>query len=86
MCNFSPPEIPSISLNKDVFATKIAVLRDGKTTKGLQMNIFMHGAEKAYQFDSREYRDVDVLYDDTCQVFDYFVWCFFLKIFKCALF
>jgi hypothetical protein len=28
----------------------------------------MQGAEKAYQFDNREYRDVEVLYDDTCQV------------------
>lgn len=62
-----PPEIPFICLNKDVFANKITVLRDGKTTKGLQLNLFMQGAEKAYQFDNREYLDVEVLFDDTCQ-------------------
>jgi hypothetical protein len=57
-----------ICLNKDIFANKIVVLRDNKLTKGLQLNVFMQGAEKAYQFDNSEHGDVEVLFDDTCQV------------------
>ena len=65
---FSPPDVPHICLNKDVFSNKIGVLRDSKATKGLQLNIFMQAAEMAYLSDNREYRDVEVLFDDTCQV------------------
>jgi hypothetical protein len=59
----SAPEIPSICLNKDIFGSKIKVLRDGKATKGISLNIFMQGT---YQMD-REVFDTEIMFNDTCQ-------------------
>jgi len=56
--------MPSICLNKDIFASKLRVLRDGKLTRGIQMSLFMQGA---YQMD-REMFDAEVMLNDSCQV------------------
>ncbi len=56
--------MPSICLNKDIFASKLRVVREGKVTKGIQMSLFMQGT---YQLD-REMFDAEVMLNDSCQV------------------
>ena len=56
--------MPSICLNKDIFGTKIKVLREGKVTKGICASIFMQGT---YQMD-REMYDAEIMFNDSCQV------------------
>lgn len=60
----SAPEIPSICLNKDIFGSKLKVIRDGRTTKGISLNVFMQGT---YQLD-REVFDTEIMFNDSCQV------------------
>lgn len=57
------PEIPSICLNKDLFCSKLTVLREGHVTKGIFLSLFMQGN---YQLD-RETAEVEILFDDSCQ-------------------
>lgn len=61
------PEIPTNCLNKDIFTTKLSVIRENKCTKSIQLNLFMQGIEKSYQLDNRELLDVEISFDDTCQ-------------------
>jgi len=60
------PEIPLICLNKDIFSSKIKVIRDGRCTKGISLNLYMQGT---YQLDSEtiEKTEADVYFNDSCQ-------------------
>lgn len=57
------PEIPYICLNKDIFSSKLRVIRDGKTTKGVKLSIFMQGSFQV----EREMSEVDIMLNDSTQ-------------------
>lgn len=57
------PDIPSICLNKDIFGSKMRVLRDGKQTKGILLSLFMQGL---YQLDKENF-EAQIMFNDTCQ-------------------
>lgn len=60
------PEIPLICLNKDIFSSKIKVLRDGRSTRGIALNLYMQGT---YQIDREtvEKVDAEIYFNDSCQ-------------------
>lgn len=60
----SAPEIPSICLGKDIYGSKLRVIREGKLTKGLSLSVFVQGS---YQLD-REVYDAELMFNDSCQV------------------
>lgn len=57
------PEIPSICLNKDIFASKLRVVREGKSTRGIKLSLFMQGT---YQLD-RHQVESEIDFNNTCQ-------------------
>lgn len=57
------PEIPSICLNKDIFGSKITVIRENRTTKGICLSVFMQGL---YQMD-RDMYDTEINFNDSVQ-------------------
>lgn len=61
------PEIPLICLNKDIFSSKLKVIRDGRQTKGISLKLFMQGT---YQLDRETVHDTDsdIMFNDSCQV------------------
>jgi hypothetical protein len=61
-----PPEMPSICLNKDVFSSKIRLIRDKSKTKGLHLNLFMNSTQSSSS-SSIQYFDAEIYFNDTCQ-------------------
>ena len=64
---YSAPEIPLICLNKDTFSSKIRVIRDGRQTKGISLDLYMQGT---YQLERETFEksDAEVFFNDSCQV------------------
>lgn len=60
------PEIPLICLNKDTFSSKIRVIRDGRQTKGISLDLYMQGT---YQLERETFEksDAEVFFNDSCQ-------------------
>jgi len=61
--NAIAPEIPSICMGKDIYGSKLTVIREGKVTKGVRLSVFVQGS---YQLD-REMYDTEVMFNDSCQ-------------------
>lgn len=64
--NAIAPEIPLICLNKDIFSSKLKVIREGKQTKGLVLKLFMQGT---YQLDRETVHEseAEIMFNDSCQ-------------------
>jgi len=60
------PEIPLICLNKDTFSSKIRVIREGRQTKGISLDLYMQGT---YQLERETFEksDAEVFFNDSCQ-------------------
>jgi hypothetical protein len=63
----SAPEIPLICLNKDIFCSKLTVIRENRNTKGISLKLFMQGT---YQMDRETIQEMEseLLFNDSCQV------------------
>jgi len=61
------PEIPSICLNKDIFSSKLIVLREKNSTRGIHMHLFVQGIDKVYTHDNRETLEREILFNASCQ-------------------
>ena len=55
-----------ICLNKDIFSSKIKVVREGRKTKGITLDLFMQGT---YQMDRETFEkaNTEVSFNDSCQ-------------------
>lgn len=51
-------------MGKDIYGSKLTVIREGKVTKGVRLSVFVQGS---YQLD-REMYDTEVMFNDSCQV------------------
>jgi len=64
--NAIAPEIPLICLNKDIFCSKLTVIRENRNTKGISLKLFMQGT---YQMDRETIQEMEseLLFNDSCQ-------------------
>lgn len=60
------PEIPLICLNKDIFTSKVKILREGKQTTGISLELYMQGTYEVDK-DSLEKSNAEVFFNDSCQ-------------------
>jgi hypothetical protein len=56
--------MPLVCLNKDIFSSKLKVIREGKVTRGVKLSIFMQGT---FQSDV-ENSEIEILFNDSAQV------------------
>lgn len=54
-------------MNRELFALKVNVLRENKTTKGLKFNLIAQSPNNSYDLEHREIVEANVYFDDTCQ-------------------